>query len=292
MIAKERFSDGELWRRVLLIRRFEELLLRMFESGDIVGTTHCCIGQEANAVGVASCLRADDFVVSNHRCHGHYLARTGDVEGLLAEMMGRSAGAVGGRGGSQHLHVENFISNGILGGGTPIAVGTALAHKLEKTGAVTVCFIGDGTFGEGVLYEALNLASLWRLPVLFVVENNRYSQSTPIEKNLAGSLGVKGTIHLRARGPERAQHAKFRTPPNERSLRAAVHQKQPYNEADQTQRRKIQAKSRQQSLGLPAALFGCQHLHCVTQYCLHTFNILYIVIKNRYCTLFLVHERH
>ncbi|MFH2204194.1 MAG: thiamine pyrophosphate-dependent dehydrogenase E1 component subunit alpha [Elusimicrobiota bacterium] len=188
MIAKEGLPVGELWRRMLLIRRFEENLLRMFGQGEIFGTTHCCIGQEANAVGIASCLRPGDFVVSNHRCHGHYLARTGDVEGLLAEMMGRSAGVVGGRGGSQHLHAENFISNGILGGGTPIAVGTALAHKLEKSDAATVCFIGDGTFGEGVLYEALNMASLWGVPVLFVVENNHYSQSTPIMKNLAGSL--------------------------------------------------------------------------------------------------------
>ncbi len=175
-----------------LIRRFEETLLDLFDRGELFGTTHCYIGQEANAAGVISHLTADDIIFSNHRCHGHFLAYEPSPELLMAEIMGRGTGLVGGRGGSQHICHGNFYSNGIQGGIVPNAVGMALAEKVKGTGGIAVVFIGDGTFGEGVLYEALNMASLWSAPILVVAENNRWAQSTPIELELAGSMVDRG----------------------------------------------------------------------------------------------------
>ena len=173
---------------MLLIRRFEERLLELFSLGELFGTTHTSIGQEAIAVGVLNHLNDNDIVISNHRCHGHYLASTGDVTGLLAELMGKNDGVCKGRGGSQHLHVHNFYSNGVLGNMFPVAAGMAYAEKVKDSKAILVIFIGDGTFGEGVMYETLNLISLWKVPMLIVVENNRYAQSTKIEDTLAGSI--------------------------------------------------------------------------------------------------------
>jgi len=177
---------------MLLIRRFEETLLDLFAAGKLHGTTHTCIGQEADGVGVISCLEPErDVIVSNHRCHGHYLAFTDDVDGLLREVMGRVGGVCGGKGGSQHLFAGNFYSNGVLGSIVPVATGIGLAEKVKGTGAVSTVFLGDGTLGEGVTYESLNIASLWTLPVLFVVENNHYAQSTPVELELAGSIPAR-----------------------------------------------------------------------------------------------------
>jgi len=171
-----------------LIRYFEERVLDLFSEGELSGTTHTYVGQEANAVSVLSHLEPRDIVVSNHRCHGHYLARTGDVQGLLAEMMGKPEGVCGGLGGSQHLCNGNFFSNGIQGSIVPLAAGMAHAEKLLNTNAIAVLFVGDGTFGEGAVYETLNLISLWQVPLLIVVENNLYAQSTPIELNFAGTF--------------------------------------------------------------------------------------------------------
>lgn len=194
MPATRTSSLASLYEEMVVIRRVEETLLELFSAGRLVGTTHTCIGQEADAVGVVSALEPErDVVFSNHRCHGHYLAFTGDVEGLLAEVMGRATGTCGGKGGSQHLCRGNFYSNGVLGSTVPVATGMALAEKRKGTGAVAVVFIGDGTLGEGVVYESLNIASLWRLPIVFVVENNFYAQSTP------SRLGVAGSIPERAR---------------------------------------------------------------------------------------------
>jgi len=184
--------DNEtLYHGMLRIRRFEETVLDEFPRGRFYGTTHTYLGQEANAVGVLSHMEPDDIVVSNHRCHGHFLAYGGDMHSLFAELMGRATGICGGRGGSQHLHWRNFYSNGILGGTLPLAVGMALAEKLKRSSAITFAFLGDGTLGEGVVYEALNMASLWTVPILFVVENNRIAQSTPIERHLAGDLSAR-----------------------------------------------------------------------------------------------------
>ncbi|MFH0909126.1 MAG: thiamine pyrophosphate-dependent dehydrogenase E1 component subunit alpha [bacterium] len=171
-----------------IIRRFEERILELFSKGELFGTTHACVGQEAIGVALVESLTLGDIIISNHRCHGHYLARTGDVRGLMAELMGKKEGVCGGRGGSQHLCRENFYTNGVQGNMSPVAVGMAFAEKRKKTGAVTVLFVGDGTFGEGVLYEALNMASLWNVPLLLVVENNRIAQSTLIAKGIAGSF--------------------------------------------------------------------------------------------------------
>ena len=185
-------SLATLYQRMYFIRRFEETLLDLFSQGKLVGTTHTYIGQEANGVGVIDHLDPEvDVVFSNHRCHGHYLAFTDDAFGLLSEVMGRATGVCGGKGGSQHLCRGNFYSNGVLGSIVPVATGIGLAEKVKGTGAVSTVFLGDGTLGEGVTYESLNLASLWTLPVLFVVENNHYAQSTPIELELAGSIPAR-----------------------------------------------------------------------------------------------------
>src|SRR5262245_31274726 len=175
------------FHRALLIRAVEQRLLGLFSEGKLFGTVHTCIGQEWVGVAVAGALEEGDVIFSNHRCHGHFLARTGDVEGLIAEVMGKRSGVCGGRGGSQHLCAEGFFSNGVQGGIAPVAAGVALAHLVRGTGKIAVVFIGDGTLGEGALYEAFNLASKWRLPLLIVLENNRYAQSTPQAQTLAGS---------------------------------------------------------------------------------------------------------
>lgn len=181
-----------LYAGMILIRRFEEELLDLFAAGRLAGTTHTCIGQEADAAGVVSCLDPErDVVVSNHRCHGHYLAFTDDVDGLLREVMGREGGVCGGKGGSQHLCAGNFYSNGVLGSTVPLAAGIALAERERGSGAVTTVFVGDGTLGQGVVYETLNLASLWRLPLLVVVEHNGYAQSTPARLQLAGDVEAR-----------------------------------------------------------------------------------------------------
>ena len=185
-------SLAQLYERMYFIRRFEESLLDLFSQGKLVGTTHTYIGQEANGAGVIDHLdRERDVVFSNHRCHGHYLAFTDDAFGLLCEVMGKAPGVCGGKGGSQHLCNGNFYSNGVLGSIVPVATGIALAEKKKGTGAVSTVFLGDGTLGEGVTYESLNMASLWKLPVFFVVENNHYAQSTPVELELAGSISAR-----------------------------------------------------------------------------------------------------
>lgn len=159
----------EFYRQMLRIRLFEETVLEMFPRGVIYGTTHTYIGQEANAVGVLSWLQDGDVVVSNHRCHGHFLAYGGSMHALAAELMGRSTGVCGGRGGSQHVKWKDFYANGILGGTIPLAVGIAFAEKTKGNSSIVFAFMGDGTLGEGVVYESLNMAALWQLPVLFVL---------------------------------------------------------------------------------------------------------------------------
>jgi len=183
---------ARFYQQMCVIRRLEETLLEMFSAGEINGTTHTCIGQEATAVGVVAHLDAErDVIFSNHRCHGHYVAFTDDVEGLIAEVTGRTTGTCGGKGGSQHLCKGNFYSNGIQGSIVPVATGIALAERERKSGAVTTVFIGDGTLGQGALYECLNMASLWRLPLMVVVENNHYAQSTPEELAVSGSISAR-----------------------------------------------------------------------------------------------------
>ncbi len=181
----------EHFRQLYRIRCFDETVLENFGRGIFYGTTHTYLGQEANAVGVLTQLVGSDIVFSNHRCHGHFLAYGGDPFALFAELMGKPQGVCGGRGGSQHLQWQNFYSNGVQGGIVPVATGMALAEKIRGSQAVVVVFLGDGTLGEGVIYEALNLAGLWSLPVLYVLENNRIAQTTPVELAVAGEMGAR-----------------------------------------------------------------------------------------------------
>lgn len=186
-------QNRALYHAMVRIRRFEETVLENFSKGVFFGTTHTYLGQEADAVGVLCNLLPGDVVFSNHRSHGHFLAYGGELRALYAELMGKSSGVCGGRGGSQHLQWRNFYSNGVQGGIVPIATGIALAEKYKQSGAITVAFLGDGTLGEGVVYEALNMASLWRAPILYVVENNAIAQTTPAEQAIAGEIGARFT---------------------------------------------------------------------------------------------------
>jgi 2-oxoisovalerate dehydrogenase E1 component len=180
--------DHSFVYEALKIRCVETKLLELFTGGELNGTVHTCVGQELLPVVLAKHLQLNDYVVSNHRGHGHYLSVTGDFVGLIAEVMGRTGGVSGGYGGSQHLRNERFYSNGVQGGMTPISVGLGQALKEESAGNVCSCFIGDGTLGEGVVYEAFNLAAKWEIPVLFVIEDNGYAQSTSKQQTLAGSV--------------------------------------------------------------------------------------------------------
>lgn len=181
-------KNALLYEQLYTIRRFETLLIEKFPTGIFPGTTHTSLGQEANAVGILSHLKPDDIVVSNHRGHGHFLAYGGDPQALFAELMGRPCGVSGGLGGSQHLHWRNFFSSGIQGGTLAMAAGMALAEKKAGTPAVVLDFMGDGTLGEGIVYECLNIISLWGLPILIVLENNHIAQTTPVEWAVAGDI--------------------------------------------------------------------------------------------------------
>ena len=184
-VAKHR---TELLRTMLLIRRFEEACAELYSATKIRGFLHLYVGEEAVATGVLSALGADDAVVSTYREHGHALARGVGVESLMAEMFGRESGCSRGRGGSMHIfdRATNFVGgNAVVGGGIPLAVGLALADRMQGRNRVTVCFFGDGAMAEGEFHESLNLAALWRLPVLFCCENNRYAMGTALAKEHA-----------------------------------------------------------------------------------------------------------
>jgi 2-oxoisovalerate dehydrogenase E1 component len=184
-------EKAAMFRTMSLIRNVELTLLRLFDEGKLSGTTHTCIGQEVVSAALASATGPEDVVFSTHRCHGHFLARGGPLKELFAEIMGRESAICGGRGGSQHLHYRNFFSNGVQGGVAGNATGMALAEKLKKSGNVVVAFLGDGTLGEGLVYESLNFASLQDLPVVFVLEHNRYAQSTPSHLGVSGSIAAR-----------------------------------------------------------------------------------------------------
>lgn len=178
----------EKYRKAKLIREFEQLLLKLFGQGKLNGTVHTCVGQELVPVLLSAFIREEDTFFSNHRGHGHYIAKTDDVKGLLAEVMGRTTGCSGGFGGSQHLYKEkSFYSNGIQGGMAPIAAGYAFSRKISGKEGISVLFLGDGTLGEGTLYEAMNCAAIYQLPILFVLEHNGYAQSTCSKQTFAGT---------------------------------------------------------------------------------------------------------
>jgi pyruvate dehydrogenase E1 component alpha subunit len=177
-----------LLRQLLRIRQFEEMCAEQYSAGKIRGFLHLYIGEEAVAVGVMEALTADDAVVATYREHGHALARGIDAGALMAEMFGKQEGCSRGRGGSMHVFdaaTRFYGGNAIVGGGLPIAVGLALADRMLDRPRVTTCFFGDGAVAEGEFHESMNLAVLWKLPVLFVCENNLYAMGTRIERALS-----------------------------------------------------------------------------------------------------------
>lgn len=183
---------AKLVETCVLIRAFEQRLLHLFSLGKIDGTTHTSIGQEVNAVGILAHCEPEDTVVSNHRCHAHFIAHIGRTRELMAEIMGLPSGVCSGIGGSQHLCVPGrFYSNGIQGGIAPFAVGLAQAKKMRGEAGIVIVFIGDGTLGEGALYEAVNIAALSAARLLFVVEDNAIAQTTASDLTIAGDIAKR-----------------------------------------------------------------------------------------------------
>ncbi|WP_346774007.1 thiamine pyrophosphate-dependent dehydrogenase E1 component subunit alpha [Brevibacillus sp. SYP-B805] len=195
----------ELFHQMWLIRFFDEKVDEFFAKGMIHGTTHLCVGQEASAAGACAVLEERDKITSTHRGHGHCIAKGADVNRMMAELFGRETGYCRGKGGSMHIaDVEkgNLGANGIVGGGIPIAVGSALTSKMKNLGYVTLCFFGDGASNEGSFHEAINLAAVWNLPVVFICENNQYGMSGPVKEMVkianiadrAAAYGIPGHV--------------------------------------------------------------------------------------------------
>lgn len=180
-----------IYQSMRLIRRFEERVMDEMSTGDIPGNTHLYAGQEASAVGVCLALNADDYISSTHRGHGHSIAKGCDIDAMMGELFGRANGTCGGKGGSQHIAdlTKGMLgANGIVAGGAPITCGAALSAKLLGTGQVAVAFAGDGAMNEGVMAESFNLARIWHLPIIFVIENNGYGEATANAHVSAGSF--------------------------------------------------------------------------------------------------------
>ncbi len=178
----------DVLRKMLLIRRFEESAEDAYMRGHIHGTMHLSIGQEASAVGMCLPLTSSDYITSTHRGHGHCIAKGADPKRMFAEFFGKETGYCRGRGGSMHIADTgqgNLGANGIVGGGLPIAVGAALSIKRRGSNDVAMCFFGDGANNEGAFHESLNFASIWKLPVVFVCENNKYGMSMSVERSTA-----------------------------------------------------------------------------------------------------------
>lgn len=178
-------AEQQLYSNMLKIRKFEQKVVRLYADGELPGFVHLYIGEEAIAVGVCSNLNDDDFITSTHRGHGHLIAKGGDVKLMMAELMGKKTGYCKGKGGSMHiadLNIGILGANGIVGGGLPMAVGAGYSAKLRQTKQVTVAFFGDGASNEGTFHESLNMAAAWKLPVVFMCENNKFGVSTRIDR--------------------------------------------------------------------------------------------------------------
>ncbi len=195
----------EMYERMMQIRTFEDLAGKNFAAGLVPGFVHLYAGEEAVAVGICTQLSDNDYITSTHRGHGHCIAKGVDIDGMVAELMGKSTGVCKGKGGSMHIaDVEKGMlgANGIVGGGIPLACGAALTAKTLGTGGVAVCFFGDGASNQGTFHEGLNLAAIWNLPVVFVCENNGYAESTPVRyhcsasdiANRAGAYEIPGVV--------------------------------------------------------------------------------------------------
>ncbi len=194
----------ELLHQMYTIRAFEEKAEQLYTLGKIHGTMHLSIGMEASAVGAIAALRTDDLILSTHRGHGHCIAKGADLNRMVAEFMGKEAGYCRGRGGSMHIaDIEggNLGANGVVGGGIPIAVGVGLSLKMQKRDQIILCFFGDGAANLGPFHEALNMAAIWKLPVVYVCENNQYAMSFSVKKafaiehisDRAAAYGMPGT---------------------------------------------------------------------------------------------------
>mgnify|MGYP001144116691 FL=1 len=194
-----------MYRKMLKIRLFEQRVYYLFLEGLVPGTIHLYTGQEAVAVGVCSSLRKDDFIMSTHRPHGHYIAKGGRIDRLMAELLGKEAGCCKGKGGS--MHVGDFSVGmppavAIVGANVPIAAGMALAFKLKGTDGVAACFFGDGAVNQGMWHEGVNIAAVWQLPTIFVCENNFYAASTHVSKSIllkniadrSNAYGIPGVV--------------------------------------------------------------------------------------------------
>lgn len=195
-LNKEKLT--KLLRDMLCIRMFEEKVLQFATQDKIRASTHSCVGQEAIAVGTCAVLRGNDLITSTHRGHGHCIAKGGNLNRMMAELLGKKTGYCQGKGGSMHIadpDIGILAANGIVGGGIPIGTGAALATALFKTGQVVVSFFGDGAANQGCLYESMNVASLWKLPIIYLCENNLYGMTVSTEKALAG-----GSVAQRAMG--------------------------------------------------------------------------------------------
>tara|TARA_Y100001970_G_scaffold20568_1_gene23218 strand:+ start:557 stop:1516 length:960 start_codon:yes stop_codon:yes gene_type:complete len=195
-MALNKNTQLDLHRMMMLIRLFEEALEEMFSRGLLHGTMHLSIGQEATAAGACLALDKEDLITSTHRGHGHCLGKGADPYKMFAELLGREDGYCRGRGGSMHiadLSNGNLGANGIVAGSLTISVGAAISFQMQKQENIVLCFFGDGAVNEGSFHEALNLASLWNLPVLFLCENNQYGMSMATDKAVAGkSIASRG----------------------------------------------------------------------------------------------------
>ena len=175
-------------RRMMLIRAFDENVKVMVQSAELVGAAHCYIGEEAVAVGACAALRDDDYITGNHRSHGHPLAKGGDVRKAMAELLGKATGYCKGKGGSMHLadfSIGILGESGIVASALPVAVGAAMGAKMQGNDRVVVAFFGDGASNQGACHEAMNLASIWKLPVIFLCENNQYAVTTSFNESVA-----------------------------------------------------------------------------------------------------------
>ena len=178
----------EFLEKMVVIRKFEEKVRELFSMGLIRGSTHVYIGEEAVAVGACAALNADDYIVSTHRGHGHCLAKGGKLNPMMAELLGKETGYCKGKGGSMHIadfDSGNLGAEGIVGSGLPIAIGAALSSKILKEGKVVISFFGDGASNNGTFHECLNLASIWKLPIVFICENNLYAITVSTERSTA-----------------------------------------------------------------------------------------------------------
>ena len=197
-VTRTASTSNDLWlrfyRQMLKIRLFEEQVNQLYQSAKMPGLAHLYIGQEAVAVGVCEALRFDDYITSTHRGHGHCLAKGASVDKMFAELLGKEAGYCRGKGGSMHIADQergNLGANAIVAGSTGIATGAAMSAKLRGSDQVAVCFFGEGALGQGLLYECMNMASLWKLPVIYLCENNLYNEYTHYSETTAGKIEAR-----------------------------------------------------------------------------------------------------